>query len=173
MEIWWKCCLNGGGYINVQYYNPGGWTRRDVPKNYSHNFFNRIKKVVTGQSQIACFSCFKSILANPRFGHLLDMLRTCCVNGNIFINVQKWGYVRNGWMAEGWMNQDLNQKYSNFKRNIFGRKVCFTCFPIIQTGTFIIKIQDFEFRISKFWTEYFRPKSGFSHVFLLSRQGLL
>ena len=77
---------------------PGGWTRRGVPKNYSHNSFDRIKKVVTGQSQIACFSCFKSILANPRFGHLLDMLRTCCVNGNILRNVQNGGmYGMGGW----------------------------------------------------------------------------
>ena len=55
---------------------PGGWTRRDVPKNYSHNFFDRIKKVVTGQSQIACFRVSKVFWPTP----VLDIYRTCCVH---------------------------------------------------------------------------------------------
>ena len=137
-----KCCLNGGGYINVQYYNPGGWTRRDVPKNYSHNFFDRIKKVVTGQSQIEYFSCFKSILANPHFGHFWDMLRTCCVNGNIFINVQKWGYVRNGWIcAPALLHEYENIPISKIpiSNEIFSAEKClFECFPMVPTRTFII-----------------------------------
>jgi hypothetical protein len=47
-----------------------GW-----PKNYRHKKIGRTKKVVTGQSQIAHFSCFKSILAYPRFGQVMEMLR--------------------------------------------------------------------------------------------------
>jgi hypothetical protein len=46
-----------------------GW-----PKNYRHKKIGLSKKVVTGQSQIAHFSCFKSILAYPRFTQVMEML---------------------------------------------------------------------------------------------------
>ena len=57
-----------------------------------------------------------------------------------------------------WFQPGLLWKYSNFKRNIFGWKVCFTRFPIIQTGTFIIKIQDFKRNIFG-WKVSFRMNS--------------
>ena len=110
---------------------------------------------------------FQKYFGQPPFwtfiGHVAYMLR----KWQHFHQCPKMGVCTEWVDGVGWMNQDLNQKYSNFKRNIFGRKVCFTCFPIIQTGTFII------FKKTKFWTEYFRLKSVFSYVFLLSRQGLL
>ena len=60
-------------------------------------------------------------------------------------------------------------KYLNFKRNIFGWKVCFTWFPIIQTGTFM---KVYRFQIFQFQTKYFRLKSVFSYVFLWFQPGL-
>jgi hypothetical protein len=51
-----------------------GRTRREEAKNYRHKIFDGTKKVVTGQSQIAHFSCFKSILAYPHFGQVMEML---------------------------------------------------------------------------------------------------
>jgi len=51
-----------------------GRTRREEAKNYRHKILGGTKKVVTGQSQNAHFSCFKSILAYPRFGQARKML---------------------------------------------------------------------------------------------------
>ena len=89
------------------------------------------------------------------------MLRTCCVNGNILRNVQKWGYVRNGWMVvDGWTRTLI--KKIRISNEIFSAEKClFICFPIIQTGTFIIKIRDFEFRISDFKRNIFGWKVSF------------
>jgi len=64
----------GRVYIHGRDNRPRGRTRRGRPKNYRHKFFNRTKKVVTGQSQNSIFLCFKSNLAYPRFGHARKML---------------------------------------------------------------------------------------------------
>ena len=63
--------------------------RAGRPKNYRHKIFGRTKKVVTGQSQNTIFACFKSILAYPRFGHVMDMLRIVA-----YLSNQLRNYVR-------------------------------------------------------------------------------
>lgn len=63
-----------GGYIHGRE-NRSVWMKAsEEAKNYRHKIFGRTKKVVTGQSQIAFFVCFKSILAYPHFGHMRKML---------------------------------------------------------------------------------------------------
>jgi hypothetical protein len=69
-------------------------------------------------------------------------------------------------MVAGWMNQDFNQKYPNFKRNIFGRKVSFHMFSDGSN-------QDFYNLNIPISNEIFSAEKCVSHDFLLSRQGLL
>lgn len=82
----------GGVYRNVQYYNLDGWTHRRTPKNYSVIFSFRSKKIVIGQSQNAKNSCFKSILANPHFGHLWAVLRSVAIYAT-FSSLSQMGRV--------------------------------------------------------------------------------
>ena len=124
--------------------------RRKRRKNYRHKYFDGSKKVVTGQSQNAKKTCFKSPTRNAKkdiLGHvaircpftqhftqvgIIDVYtRVMTISRlNIFL-------ILNGiFLAEKWLNTDLRSFlapdfwdfikysiYSIFKRNIFGWKV--------------------------------------------------
>jgi hypothetical protein len=68
--------------------------RAGEAKNYRHKIFGRTKKVVTGQSQNAIFSCFKSILAYPRFTQARKMLRIVAYQATVYatMNGRHWVY---------------------------------------------------------------------------------
>ena len=90
-----------------------GWLK--MRKIYRHKYFDWSKKVVTGQSQNAKKSCFKSPTQNAKkdilghvaiVAHLRNILRGW---GIIAVYTKIWRYIV-------WI-------FSNFKRNIFGWKV--------------------------------------------------
>jgi hypothetical protein len=128
MEIWWKCCLNGGGYINVQYYNPGGVDAPGRPKKLQSQFFRPNQKSCDWSVTNRMFFVFQKYFGQPPFwtfiGHVAYMLR----KWQHFHQCPKMGVCTEWVDGGGWMNQDFNQKNSNFKRNIFGRKVSFRMF---------------------------------------------
>jgi hypothetical protein len=95
--------------------------RAGRPKSYRHKIFGRTKKVVTGQSQITHFLCFKSILAYPRFTQVMEMLRIVAVVGNRFSNQchGPLGYTT----GDEWpplVAVFYYYYFSNFEPNIFG-----------------------------------------------------
>ena len=112
----------------------GGRTGR--PKNYRHKIFGRTKKVVTGQSQNAHFSCFKSILAYPRFTQARKMLRVVAYEATVYATMKErhWVYTMamNGRHWWRWYSTIIIFLFLNL---IFLAEKCpFRCFRSIQPG---------------------------------------
>ena len=139
MEIWWKCCLNGGGYINVQYYNPRGLDAPGRPKKLQSQFFRPNQKSCDWSVTNRMFFVFQKYFGQPPFwtfiGHVAYMLR----KWQHFTQCPKMGVCTEWVDGGGWMNQDFNQKNSNFKRNIFGWKVSFHMFSYDSNQDFYKK----------------------------------
>jgi hypothetical protein len=95
--------------------------RAGRPKSYRHKIFGRTKKVVTGQSQITHFSCFKSILAYPRFTQARKMLRIVAYEASNYATMFgcHWVYYRDEWPPLVAM-VFYYYYFSNFEPNIFG-----------------------------------------------------
>jgi hypothetical protein len=95
--------------------------RAGMPKNYRHKIFGRTKKVVTGQSQNAIFSCFKSILAYPRFGHVMEMLRIVAYGASESSSngLRHWD-ILSRMNGRHWWRYSTIIIFSNFEPNIFG-----------------------------------------------------
>ena len=97
---------------------PDGRTRRGwlkMRKIYRHKYFDWSKKVVTGQSQNAKKSCFKSPTQNAK----KDILGHVAIVAHLRNILRGWGIIAvytKIWRCIVWI-------ISNFKRNIFGWKV--------------------------------------------------
>ena len=95
--------------------------RAGRPKNYRHKKIGQSKKVVTGQSQITHFSCFKSILAYPRFTQARKMLLNVAYEASFYASMLgcHWGGItHNEWTPL--VGDNLLLIFSDFEPNIFG-----------------------------------------------------
>jgi hypothetical protein len=96
--------------------------RAGRPKSYRHKIFGRTKKVVTGQSQITHFLCFKSILAYPRFTQARKMLLNVAYEATVYATMfgGHWDILQGMNGRHWWRWYSTIIIFSNFEPNIFG-----------------------------------------------------
>jgi hypothetical protein len=112
--------------------------RAGRPKNYRHKKIGRTKKVVTGQSQNAIFSCFKSILAYPRFGHVMEMLRIVAYQATVSASNDRaigggYKHPMNG--RHWWLWYSTIIIFLILNRIFLAEKCLLQCFPGFQPRT--------------------------------------
>ena len=165
MEIWWKCCLNGGGYINVQYYNPRGLDAPGRPKKLQSQFFRPNQKSCDWSVTNRMFFVFQKYFGQPPFwtfiGHVAYMLR----KWQHFHQCPKMG-VCTEWVDGRALALLHEYEISQFLTEYFRLK---SVFHVISDGS----NQDFYNLNIPISNEIFSVEKCVSHDFLLSRQGLL